>query len=402
MVAAVASGDLTHDWRRRAALAGPALIVAALLTVLIVHRLDALYHGNPTGFVLFGRDFVRWTRPPHGAVVLSPGGYDGQFFYLLSHDPLLLGSATRDAFRHLPGEAFRLQRVGYPLLAYLAVAAQRGALPWSMLIINAVAVVLITAAFSLYADRHGRSGWCGLVIGLLCGVIAWTLRDLSDPIAVTAMLAGMLCWQQRRLKLSAALLTVAVLAREPMGLAVAAIAAEGAVAWWRARITDGRAALYRVVAERWPVVLIPTLAYIAWRAYATARLGASISTPSSAYLPPFVGVIRELHHAVDAPALRDAGWELLYLGAMLCGIAVALRTAWYRPAAPALAAALFGMSLLVVVFGDPWSYTRLSAPMFALLLPVGLENRDRYVLGVCMAVTLLGPAMPFVPWFSAG
>ena len=400
MVAAVATGDLRHRWWRRLALAGPALITATLLAVLIHHRLDALYHGNPTGFVLFGREFVHSTHPPHGAVVLSPAGYDGQFFYLQARDPLLLHSGTRNAFRHLPGEAFRVGRVGYPLLAYLAVAGQRTALPWSMLILNAVAVVLITAAFSLYARGRGWSGWWGLGVGLLSGLTTGTLRDLSDPIAITAMLAGVLCWQQRRRWLSAALLTVAVLAREPMGLAVAGIAAEGAVVWWRGRGEDGLARA--LAAERAPVVLIPALAYVAWRVYATARLGASTSTPWSAYLPPFVGVARELHHAVNARLLRDEGWELLYVGTMLCGIAAALRLAWRRPGAPTLAAGLFGLSLLVVVFGDPWSYTRLSAPMFALLLLAGLEHRNRSVLSVCVAVGVLGAAMPFVPWFTAG
>jgi hypothetical protein len=74
---------------------------------------------------------------------------------------------------------------------------------------------------------------------------------------------------------------------------------------------------------------------------------------------------------------------------------------WRRRTAASIAALLFGLSLLVLVFGDPWSYTRLSAPMFAALLLCGLELRHRPALLLCAAAAGLALLAPFMPWFAA-
>ena len=69
--------------------------------------------------------------------------------------------------------------------------------------------------------------------------------------------------------------------------------------------------------------------------------------------------------------------------------------------APAFAALLFGLGLLVLKFGDPWSYARLSAPMFAALVVAGLARRDRPAIAIAIAGAVLTLAMPFAPWFGA-
>jgi len=66
-----------------------------------------------------------------------------------------------------------------------------------------------------------------------------------------------------------------------------------------------------------------------------------------------------------------------------------------------VAALLFALSLLVLKFGDPWSYSRLSAPMFAALLIAGLLRRDRPALAISVAGAVLTLVMPFTPWFGA-
>jgi hypothetical protein len=81
-----------------ARMALPVLIVAGVLAIAIGFNL-ARYHGNLTGFVEFGSRFVAATHPPAGAIVDSPRGYDGQFFYLQARDPLLLHDSTIAAIR---------------------------------------------------------------------------------------------------------------------------------------------------------------------------------------------------------------------------------------------------------------------------------------------------------------
>jgi tryptophan-rich sensory protein len=86
---------------------------------------------------------------------------------------------------------------------------------------------------------------------------------------------------------------------------------------------------------------------------------------------------------------------------MAAGIAASIALAWRKTTAAGIAAALFGLSLLVVVFGDPWSYTRLSAPMFAGLLLGGLQQRSRAALLICAAAAAMTLLMPFAPWLAA-
>jgi hypothetical protein len=389
---------------------GPVLAVAVLFAVVVGHRLD-VYHGNATGFALFGRHFVDDTRPPPGAVIASPEGYDGQFFYLQALDPLLLEDSTVASFRHV-GQAFRMQRVGYPALAYVLSAGRRTALPWSLLAINVIVALLLTGGFAAYARRRGWSGWWALAIGFMCGLLTGTLRDLSDPLAVSAMLGGLLLWERRRRWWAALLLAVAVLAREPMALAVAAIVVDAAARWWRAGAAPGlpwwrlrgRGApgeLRAGVRRAWPVVLVPAIAYLGWQLYASVRYGGWLASPGSAYRPPFVGFVDELRRALDDHSRRDTVWDVAYLLLSAAGILAALDLVRRRVSAAAVAAALFGLSLLILVFGDPWSYTRLSAPMFAALLLGGLELRSRPALTVCAAAAALTLVAPFAPWLGA-
>ena len=384
----------------------PVLAVAVLFAIVVGHRLDSSYHGNSSGFALFGSRLAADTGPPRNAVIRSPYGYDGQFFYLQAKDPLLLRDATVAAFRRA-NEAFRMQRVAYPALAYLVALGQRRYLPEALIAVNIVVVLLLTAGFAWYGRRRGWSGWWGLVAGLMCGLLVGTLRDLSDPVAVAAMVGGLMLWERRRRGWAALLLTVAVLAREPMALAVLAVATDAVAGWWRTRreiagVPGASAAAARaLVAEAWPVVVVPGAAYLLWQGYVSARFGGSVASPGSAYKPPLVGVIDEFRHAFDAVAVGSTAWEVGYLVLMVAGIAVALWLVRRSVGVTTIAAALFGLSLLVLVFGDPWSYTRLSAPMFATLLLAGLERRSRAALAVCVLSSTLTVVVPFAPWLGA-
>jgi hypothetical protein len=378
----------------------PVLAVAVLFGLVLGNRLSS-YHGNASGFALFGTYFRDQTRAPPGAVFNSQYGYDGQFFYLQAKDPLLLHDATVTAFRHSI-EAFRMQRVAYPALAWLFAAGQRGALPWSMLAINAAVALLITAGFAAYARRRGWSGWWALAIGFMCGLLTGALRDLSDPLAVSAMLGGLLLWQQRRRGWAAALLALGALAREPMMLAVVAIAADAAARWWRERARGRPEAWREITREAWPVVVIPVAGYLGWQLYVSARYGGSVASAGTAFKPPVVGLLDELRHALDAPQSGDMLWDLAYLGLITLGVVASVDLLRRRVSTASVAATLFGLSLLILVFGDPWSYTRLSMPMFAALLLGGLEQRSRPALLVCVAAAALTVVVPFAPWLGSG
>jgi hypothetical protein len=294
-----------------------------------------------------------------------------------------------------------MQRMAYPALADMLALGRRGQLAWSLLIVNLLLVGAITVGFTIAARRRGWSSWWALAAGLMAGLLTGTLRDLSDPLAVASVLAGLLFWQRRRRWAAAVAFSVGVLAREPMVLAVVAVALDAAIAALAARRRGEPDAARARLREAWPVVLIPALVFVAWQAYIDARFGGNVATTSSAYLPPFVGIVDEVKHAFNDVDVRSTIWDLAYLLTMLAGIGAAVGLVSRRVTAAGLAALLIGLSLLVLVFGDPWSYTRLSAPMFAALLVGGLDQRYRPALAVCAAGAVLTLLLPLAPWLGS-
>jgi hypothetical protein len=189
----------------------PLLFVAGVVGALIALHL-ASDGGNLTGLILFGRSFAASTHPPAGALVGSPYGYDGQFFYVQALDPLLLHPATASALK-LAGAAFRLQRMGYPLVAFVLAGGQASAVPVSLLAVNVLMLCGGCLAAALYTHHRGWSTAWAVALTLMPGMLLPTLRDLSDPLATVSVVTGILLVSHQRRWSAAAALTAAVLTR---------------------------------------------------------------------------------------------------------------------------------------------------------------------------------------------
>lgn len=248
-------------------IAGPVLVVSLLLGVTVASGLAASA-GNPLGFVRFGRAFAPVIHPPRSAPVAPKTGYDGQYFWVLGSDPLLRHARTLLPFLT---QGFRLQRIAYPALAWVLSGGRSAALGWSLLAVNLVVIVAATLGFAVYARRRGWSGWWALCVGLLPGFAYALLGDLSDALAIGSMLGGMIAWRHRRGALAAVLLAVACLAREPMVLAVAAIALDAACRRPAAARPDRVAGAVRAMLIA--PVIVPGLAFVLWQVYIRLRLG---------------------------------------------------------------------------------------------------------------------------------
>jgi hypothetical protein len=387
-----ASGPATRDslTQKLAALdvAGPVIVVAIVFAVFVGVRLSD-YGGNATGFIEFGRQFVAQTHPPHGALINSPAGYDGQFFWIQATDPLLLHHSTLVQLR---SEAFRSQRMAYPLLAYVLAAGQEPAIPWTMLAINLIVVLAITGTFAAYARDRGWSGWWALAVGLTPGFLLATMRDLSDPLAAASMLAGLLAWRRERRWLAGALLTVAVLAREPMVLAVVAVAIDAAFGWWRSRSEPHN--LRRTVMRVWPVLLIPTLAFVGWQIYIDARFGTNVLSSSPGVRPPLKNIVDELRRSFRQDSPLAVLWDVSYLALALAGLIAAITLVIRRVSSVTTAAFLFGLIFILLLLGDEWGDSRFGAPLFVTLLLAGLEMRARYAVRICVLAAALTALIP--------
>jgi hypothetical protein len=350
----------------------PVALVALLVGLIVAFKLVSA-DGNLTAFIAFGHLFTGQTHPPAGALLEGPTGYDGQFFWVLGHDPLLLHQSTIAQMRATSApELFRIQRLGYPLLAFLLSAGQSAALPAVLLAINVIVLLAVTAGVGAWLRRRSISPLWALAITLSPGMLLPVLRDLSDPLSTACVIAGVLLWQARRRWPAAVALTVAVLTREVMIVLVVAIAVEVSVRGWRER--DSRAAWLAITREACPVVLVPAAVFAVWQVYVTIRAGGLIGT--SAAMLPFTNMVQEIAHAV--PVWGGVGVvDIMFVLLMAIAVGLSVRCLWAGITPFSVAAGALCVSVVLPQFGDYWSDTRLAAPLFAVLLLDGLQRRDR-------------------------
>ncbi|MBI4498854.1 MAG: hypothetical protein HY689_13260 [Chloroflexi bacterium] len=155
-------------------------------------------------------------------------GYDGQFAYAIAMDPA--GAAP---FMDVP--AYRYQRILYPLLARVLGAGQPDLVPWTLVLINWVALAAGTAVLEAVLCAYGVSRWYALAYGLFAGVLMPVRLDLTEPLAYALALGGVLAAMRGRGALSGVLLALAALTKETTLLfaagVVAGYALRGAGAW---------------------------------------------------------------------------------------------------------------------------------------------------------------------------
>jgi hypothetical protein len=290
----------------------------------------------------------------------------------------------------------------YPALAYVTAVGSEDALPWTMLLLNVAAVLWATAAVALFARARGSSGWWALAVGLCPGMVLAVLRDLSEPLAIAGLVSGLVAWRMRRPWLAGGALAAAVLAREAMVLGVIAIAVEAA---WRA-FARRRGAEADVARARGDALraCIPALAvFAAWQLYLLDRFGqlASSTTPEGQFGAPLGGLIDSADRALSDASLGGAVWDLAFLlliaGAVIAAV-LAVRHGFTAPVAAAVGFAM--VAVLVNYDSDHWNYTRLTAPLLASLVVLGLDERDRLALAVPALAACLTFLIPVA--FHAG
>lgn len=341
----------------------PALAAAAFYALFTAVGL-ALHGGDPLWFVWIGTAYAD----------LQPGGttgYDGQFVYYIARD----GWA---AVPHLDNPAYRLQRIGYPLLARLLAGGAPAAIPWAMLAINFAAIVATTFLLAGWLARQGLSAWYGLVYALSVGVFLSYSRDLTEPLAFGLGTAGLLLWLAGRRPAALLCLALAGLTRETtLLLAAGLIPAELARRQW------GRALALAAVA----------LPCVVWQLALQRVLGASpLAVAATLHVIPLQGALANLQlEPGKLTALLVVALPALLL------LAVGARTAWRRPTQP-IAWLLLVHSALALAFSDE-SYLHIMAVgrlslgllIAALLALPGWPPRARLA-------TALWPTLPTVFW----
>jgi hypothetical protein len=245
---------------------GPWRLVGAALTIYAAVVGLALAHagGNPEWFIHFGTQSTVIGEGRHilGPHVLIPHtqGQDGQTFWLMARDPLLLHPAVEKQYEDRP--AYRSQRVLYPLLAAPARVFGERPLVWALLLLNFVAIAFGTYWAAVLAATVRAPRRLALAFTLNPAVVIAVLMDASDALALALVVCGLALWLRRHRR---------DLAWAAVAFALAALAKEVTVL---VPLALGAAELVRRRPRRAVAVAAPSvLAVGAWAVYVRVRLG---------------------------------------------------------------------------------------------------------------------------------
>jgi hypothetical protein len=331
----------------------PALVAfVALGTLLVVYF---ALGGDARDFLHIGRRFLQQGGDTSPFISYDPTyqgypadgiGYDGQFYYYFAVDP-------QHAVAYMDKPAYRLSRPLYPLLARVLALGQPGLIPWTLLLINWLAISGAVLALGALLRRRALSPWLALLYLAFPGTLVALRADVAEPLAYALVALGL--WLRERgdgrvglwsgVAFALAILTRETAAAFPLALALgAAISAPRAAGGaWQARA--------RVLARPtlWLVGVIAP--YLAWKGVVALWVGSS-GVPSD-LLPaplPFQG-LAALWPWV--PSLWGSALFVAIPGALCFGLA--LWGLWRRQDAPELwALALNSLFFCLLLRESSW------------------------------------------------
>jgi hypothetical protein len=229
----------------------PALTTAALAGLLVLGfvLLRLAFATSLGGFVVASDEFVDPSRTPDRLeVVTGTRGYDGQFVYRLAVDPWT-AEPTEHGIR-LDNPAYRQQRIATPVFAWTVAMLPGVSTALALVLVNAAALLVAAWYASRLATEAGRHPLCGLVLAFPACMPISLARDLTEPVAWAAVLAGLYCGRRGRWAAAGVALTVAVLARETSIVVVVGLALGAVIEASRSRSAVARSAVARSARSR--------------------------------------------------------------------------------------------------------------------------------------------------------
>ena len=389
-------------------------VAAAMLLFYLIWTAAFLLSGHDVReLILVGRRFAAQSSAsaaidtairadphyPYGPIV----GYDGQFAYFIALDPV-------NARYYIDRPAFRYARIAYPLTARILALGQPALIPWTMVLINLLALAGGTWALAAWLKRRSASPWLALVYGLYSGLFVAFQRDLTEPLAYGLAALAIYLFDyggRRRVIWSAICFALALLTRETVVVFV------GIYALWL--LVEGAGSSNRrhlAIRANWRRALvfltISVAPYLAFRAFLLAWLGTvGLRSDLVPQLVPFGGIL-----ALWPWTGGQSGTIVLVIApALVCaGLALwTLRRGVYAVEPWALLANVLLFVVLLptpdyVDFGGTGRITTgvvlaaiICAPAFDRL-----GRRSRWWIAICAPLWLCVTAIAFVPTIASG
>ena len=187
----------------------PIVVVLGIYLLLILSYIRPYQHNLSSLLKIDERNAnYRAELIPAGTVVFHGNGYDGQYNYYIAKDLVF-----KDAFT----DAFRYQRILYPLLAKVVSFGNDRWLCYSFIIINLLSILLgMIYLKKLIEMNQAKTSLNSLLIlyGLNLGFILGTLYDLGTPLAISLMVVGLYFCKREKVGLCSLFLACSLLTME--------------------------------------------------------------------------------------------------------------------------------------------------------------------------------------------
>jgi hypothetical protein len=177
-------------------------------------------NGNITKFVRAELPYAHPGRVPAGLHVFGSNGYDGQFYYRLALDPADLHFT---AFGITLDHPYRLERIGYPALAWLFSLGQNRLVPIALVMVNVLALAAIGLLGGMLAVESGRRAIWGLLLAGYFGFFIAVGCDLTEPVAAACLLGGVLAYRRGHPAMAGLMFGYGALTRETVMIVPLAI-----------------------------------------------------------------------------------------------------------------------------------------------------------------------------------
>ncbi len=341
--------------------------VTTLLATLgfVLARWQRWSRGDIGSWILVGSRFATpgrlWLAPGIG-IRQSSSGYDGQFYYRLALNPADLHQTAYGITLDAP---YRLMRIGYPVLTWLASAGHGALVPVMLVAVNVAAMAVLGLLGAVSARTGGHHALWGLLLPAYFGLLTSVARDTAEPVACAFLIGGLLAIRARRSVLAGILLAFGALTRETVMVAVACLALIRVAAIVRGRRPDGRGQ-GRPGREdlAW---LLPAAAFTIWELVVRAVTGGlpldadSDRNAGAPFIAPYDAIRNNLHQLswTQFTAVDDWLLELAVL-IVIAGMALACLRRTSVPAHERIALIAYLFEICVVT---PSTWSSLNADM---------------------------------------
>jgi hypothetical protein len=332
---------------RGAGVAVISVFLAAACQWTLVH---AGFHGDWSALFCAGDQF---THP--NKMYLFPGpGYDGQFYQVIAHDPLLIRGYDR--FVDVP--RLRYRRILVPGLAYVLAAGKARRIDWAYFVVCWSLAGLGAFCLAHLAMQEKRTLWWGLLFLVTPATLA-TIERMTVDISLTALtVACLLAARLQRWRLLWLALAASALSKETGVLVVIAVCI------WLAR--QHRVWLGAVLSSS----LLPAAA---WYAYVQSRTGGEFPTSEFNFISAFFACLKIPLEAGMVPLVLRAATVLSVIALLWMAIrslALVFLNGFHD--LPLIVCGLFGAFVLTFQSAPVWvdanGFTRVYSPLMVSLV----------------------------------